>query len=333
MQMEYRRIADLDVSVLCLGAWMFGGQTLRGEALRIIEAARDASVNFIDTADVYADGESERIVGAAVAGDRDRWVVATKAGAASGGRGGLARPSLLAAMEGSRRRLRIDCVDIYYLHQPDPETELDETLETLGELMAKGKARHFGVSNYAGWEMADMVHRCRRLGVPQPVVCQPYYNILNRVAEVEVLPAARHFGIGAAIYSPLAGGMLTGKYRGTPGDDARGTRGDTQFSKVEFHEGSVDAARRIADYAERRGMKPAQFATRWAMDNADVTSAIAGPRTAAQWTDYLGAVEQRLDEEDEAFVSSVAPPGQPSTPGFTGPWGEVPKRERHPAVE
>ena len=178
-----------------------------------------------------------------------------------------------------------------------------------------------------------MVHRCRRLGVPQPVVCQPYYNILNRVAEVEIFPAARHFGIGAAVYSPLAGGLLTGKYRGAAGKDARGSRGDTRYSEVEFHDASFDAARRIADYAEGRGMAPAHFATRWTIDHADVTSAIAGPRTAPQWTDYLRAVEQRLDEEDEAFVSAVVPPGQPSTPGFTGPWGELPQRERHPALE
>ena len=162
--MQYRRLADLEVSVLCLGAWMFGGHTPREEALRIIESAREAGVNFIDTADVYADGESERIVGAALAGDRERWVVATKVGGASSGTGRLARSSMMAAIEGSRQRLQMDCVDIYYLHQPDPETEIDETLETLGELIAGGKVRHFGISNFAGWEMADMVHRCRRLG-------------------------------------------------------------------------------------------------------------------------------------------------------------------------
>ena len=329
--MEYRRIADFQVSALCLGAWMFGGHTPREEALRIIGTAGDAGVNFIDTADVYAGGESERIVGAALAGDRERWVVATKVGGASSGTGRLARPSMMAAIEGSRQRLQMDRVDIYYLHQPDPETEIDETLETLGEIIAKGKVRHFGVSNFAGWEMADMVHRCRRLGVPQPIICQPYYNILNRVAEVEIFPAARHFGIGAAIYSPLAGGLLTGKYRGVAGKDSRGTRGDTRYSEVEFHDDAFDAARRIAEHAERRGMAPAQFATRWAIDHVDVTSAIAGPRTAPQWAEYLSAVEQQLNEEDEAFVSAVVPPGQPSTPGFTGPWGELPKRERHAA--
>ncbi len=330
--MEYRRLAGFEVSVLCLGAWMFGGQTPREEAHRIIGAAREAGVNFIDTADVYADGESERIVGAALAPDRDRWVVATKVGAASGESGGLARRAMTEAIEGSRQRLQIDCVDVYYLHQPDPGTPLDETVETLGELIAGGKVRHFGVSNYAGWEMADMVHRCRRLGVPPPVVCQPYYNILNRVAEIEILPAARHFGIGVAVYSPLAGGMLTGKYRGAAGKDARGTRGDTRFSEVEFHDAAADAARRVAEHAEGRGVVPAHFATRWAIDHADVTSAVAGPRTASQWTDYVRAVEQRLDEEDEAFVSSVVAPGQPSTPGFTGPWGELPQRGRHSAA-
>ena len=333
MTMEYRRLADLDVSALCLGAWMFGGQTPREEALRMIATAREAGVNFIDTADVYAGGESERIVGAALAGDRERWVVATKVGGASGGRGGLAKPRILQALEGSRQRLGIDCVDVYYLHQPDPETQIDETLETLGEVIARGRVRHFGVSNYAGWEMTDMVHRCRRLGVPQPIVCQPYYNILNRVAEVEIFPAARHFGIGVAVYSPLAGGMLTGKYRGSAEKNARGARGDTQFSEVEFHDGTIEAARRVAEHTERRGMSPAQFATRWVMDHANVTSAIAGPRTETQWAEYLSAIDRRLDEEDEAFVSSVIPPGQPSTPGFTGPWGELPQRERRSAVE
>ena len=311
---------------------MFGGQTPREEAHRIIDAARDAGVNFIDTADVYAGGESERIVGSALAADRERWVVATKVGAASGGPGGLGRRAMMQAVDESRRRLGLDCIDIYYLHEPDPGTRIEETLETLGRIMAQGKARHFGVSNYTGWQMADMVHRCRQLGVPQPIVCQPYYNLLNRVAEIEIFPAGRHFGIGAAVYSPLAGGMLTGKYRGAGEQGARGTRGDTRFSEVEFHEGTASLARRIADYAERRGMAPAQFATRWVIDNADVTSAVAGPRTAAQWAHYVRAVEQRLDEEDEAFVSSVVAPGQPSTPGFTGPWGELPQRRRRPAA-
>ena len=331
--MEYRRLADLEVSVLCLGAWMFGEQTPRKDALRIIGAARGAGVNFIDTADVYAGGESERIIGAALAGDREGWVVATKVGAANGGRGGLSRPHITQAIEGSRQRLRMDCVDICYLHQPDPSTEIEETLETLGELIARGKARHFGVSNYAGWEMTDMVHRCRQLGVPAPIVCQPYYNILNRIAEVEIFPAARRFGIGAAVYSPLAGGLLTGKYRGTAGRNARGARGDTRFSEVEFHAGALDVARHVAEHAERRGLTPAHFATRWAIDHADVTSAIAGPRTEAQWAAYLKAIEVRLDERDEAFVSSLVAPGQPSTPGFTGPWGELPQRERRPAPE
>ena len=330
--MEYRTLADLEVSAICLGAWMFGAQTPRGEARRIIDMARDAGVNFVDTADIYAGGESERILGEALAADRERWVVATKVGAPSGapGRRGLGRRWMMQAIDESRRRLDLDCIDVYYLHEPDPDTPIDESLETLGEIIVQGKARHFGMSNYRGWQMADVVHCCRRMGIAPPLLCQPYYNILNRVAEVEIFPAARHFGIGAAVYSPLAGGLLTGKYRGAEEPDGRGARGDTAFSEVEFHDATLGPARRIAEYAEGRGMSPTHFAMRWVVDHADVTSAIAGPRTAAQWAHYLHALDRRLDEDDEAFVSSVVAPGQPSTPGFIGPWDKVPQRDHRP---
>lgn len=331
--MEYRRLADLEVSAICLGAWMFGSRTPRNEARRIVGMARDAGINFVDTADVYAGGESERIVGEALAGDRQRWVVATKVGAPGGapGRRGLGRRWMMRAIDESRRRLGLDCIDVYYLHEPDPEVPVEETLESMGEIIAGGKARHFGVSNYRGWQMADIVHRCRRMGMAPPLLCQPYYNILNRVAEVEILPAARHFGIGVAAYSPLAGGLLTGKYRGAVEPEGRGARGDTAFSEVEFHDATLEAARRVAEHAEGRALSPTHFSMRWVLDNADVTSAIAGPRTAAQWAHYLGALERRLDEDDETFVSSLVAPGQPSTPGFIGPWEELPRRERRPA--
>ena len=331
--MEYTGLGDLTVSSICLGTWMFGGQTDEATAARIVGIAREAGVNFIDTADVYADGESEHILGRHIARTREHWVLATKVGSGTGvppGQRRLEGRQLMPAIEASLRRLRTDHVDIYYLHEPDPETPLTETLEAMGEVLRQGKARHFGFSNYRGWQIADMVHLCDKLGVPRPIVCQPYYNALNRVAEAEIFPACDHFGIGVAAFSPLAGGLLSGKYRPGAGfaGATRAGRGDTKFSETEFREELVGRALQIAAHAEARGMTAGQFALLWVLANRHVTSAIAGPRTEDQWRECLAAPERGLDAEDEAFVSHLVAPGQPSTPGYLDPWARLPDRPR-----
>ena len=205
----------------------FGDRTDAADARRIVDDAFDAGINFIDTADAYGNGASERIVGAAIKPHRRQWILATKVGNVLTTRphdGGLSRRWVLAACDDSLARLATDYIDIYYLHRDDPDTPIAETVGAIGDLIRSGKIRYFGVSNYRGWRIAEVVSECEAQGVPLPVVCQPYYNLLNRMPEVEILPACDHYGIGVAPYSPIARGVLTGKYATgvVPGEFARG---------------------------------------------------------------------------------------------------------------
>jgi aryl-alcohol dehydrogenase-like predicted oxidoreductase len=188
-------------------------------------------------------------------------------------------------------------------------------------MIRSGKIRYWGLSNFRGWRIAEMVHLAARLGLPGPVVCQPYYNLLNRMPEVEILPACDHHGIGVASYSPIARGVLTGKY--APGQQAdagtRAGRGDKRMVETEFREESLAIAQRLKLHAAAKGVSLAQFATAWVLANRVVSSVIAGPRTFAQWQDYLPALDCVIGAEDEALVDSLVAPGHPSTPGFTDP--------------
>ena len=316
--------SGLQVSPICLGTMMFGDRTDATTAGRIVAQARDAGVNFIDTADVYANGAAERMVGQLIAADRDRWVLATKVGnrmADDPNRAGLGRKWLSQAIDDSLRRLSTDYVDIYYLHRPDPTTPLEETLGAVGAILASGKARFFGLSNYRGWQHADVVRVCAEVGVPRPVVSQPYYNAMNRVPEVEILPACAHYEIGVVPYSPLARGVLTGKYSQTqpPPADSRVARRDERMMETEFRTESLDFAQRLKSRAEQRGMTAGQFALNWVLANPLVTAVLAGPRTEAHWREYLGALAHALGPEDEAFVDALVAPGHPSTPGYSDP--------------
>ena len=327
--MEYRRLgrSGLEVSVVCLGTMMFGDRTGEREAGEIIAHAAGAGVNFIDTADVYADGASETITGAAIAPQRARWILATKLGNPIAGEenkrpftGGSSRRWILAACDASLRRLRTDWIDIYYLHRDDRHTPLEETVAALGDLVAAGKIRYFGVSNFRGWRIAEVMRCCERLGVAPPVVCQPYYNLLNRMPEVEILAACDHYGIGVASYSPIARGVLTGKYApGVIPDDSRASRNDKRLMQTEFREEAFAIARTLQAHAAKSGRTPVQFALAWLWANRIVSSAIAGPRTLAQWQDYVAAIGTPWSAEDEALVDSLVRPGHPSTPGYSDP--------------
>ena len=324
--MEFRRLGEsgLEVSVLCLGTMMFGDRTDAAAARRIIGSAFDAGVNFIDTADVYAKGVSESIVGPAIASNRRRWILATKVGnvmTQAPHDGGLSRRWIVQACDDSLQRLATDYIDIYYLHRDDTETPLAETVEAIGELLRAGKIRYFGVSNYRGWRIAEIVALCADLGVPQPVVCQPYYNAMNRMPEVEILPACDYYGIGVVPYSPLARGVLTGKY--APGADApvdtRAGRKDRRMMETEFRAESLAMAQTIKAHAANKGLSAAQFALAWVLANRIVSSIVCGPRTIEQWNDYLTAVGRTLDADDEALIDSLVAPGHPSTPGYNDP--------------
>jgi aryl-alcohol dehydrogenase-like predicted oxidoreductase len=213
--MIYRKLgaSGLDVSVICLGTMMFGGRTEEAAAIEIVANARDAGINFIDTADAYGEGRSEEITGRAIAADRDRWVLATKVGNQMGegvNRKGLSRKWLFEALDASLGRLATDYVDIYYLHKEDHDAPLDETVGAMADLIRAGKARHFGVSNHRSWRVAEICNICDQMGIGRPVVSQPYYNAMNRMPEVEHLPACGFYGLGVVPYSPLARGVLTG---------------------------------------------------------------------------------------------------------------------------
>jgi aryl-alcohol dehydrogenase-like predicted oxidoreductase len=326
--------SGLKVAPLWLGTMMFGDRTDEAEAARIVDASREAGVNGIDTADVYANGEAERITGRLIAADRERWVLATKlanpTSAAPNDRG-LSRRHIHRAFDASLQRLRTDWVDVLYLHREDETTPMEETLGAVADLIRSGKLHHFGVSNFRAWRVARMVETCRAMGIAPPIVCQPPYNAMSRAIETELLPCCAHYGVGVVAYSPLARGVLSGKYApdAAPPAESRAARSDKRLMQTEFRPESLQHAATLAEHARRTGRTPTQFALGWAWHNRLVHGLIGGPRTLAQWREYLDALGTPFNAEDEALVDSLVPAGHASTPGYTDPvypvQGRVPR--------
>lgn len=316
--------SGLKVSPLWLGTMMFGDQTGQVEAGAIVDAAREAGVNAIDTADVYAKGESERMVGRLIRADRSRWVLATKVanpmGEAPNDRG-LSRRWITRAVDDSLQRLGTDWIDLYYLHRDDETTPVEETLATLARLIEAGKILHYGVSNFRAWRLACLVETSRKMGIPPPVACQPPYSAVTRGIETEILPACAHYGLGAITYSPLARGVLTGKYspQAEPPADSRAARADRRLMQTEWRPESIALAQAFAAHARARGVSAAQLAIAWALNNRLVNGVISGPRTLVQWRDYVAALAVTLTTEDERWVDERVPPGHASTFGYTDP--------------
>ena len=199
--MQYRNLgrSGLKISPICLGTMMFGGPTDEAASKRIIAKAREAGVNFVDTADKYSNGASETVVGRAISNNRTSWVLATKLANPMGddpNRGGLSRRWVLQAADESLKRLGTDYIDVYYLHREDHSTPLAETVRAMGELIRQGKVRYFGVSNYRAWRVGEICSICDDLGIDRPIVSQPYYNAMNRMPEVEHFPACGYYGLG-----------------------------------------------------------------------------------------------------------------------------------------
>lgn len=324
--MEYRKLgaSGLKVSPLCLGTMMFGGPTTEADAKRIAAHAREVGINFIDTANAYTDGRSEEITGRIVRANRGWWVLATKLGNKVGkgpNDGGLSRRHCFDAVEASLGRLGVEAIDILYLHKEDHSTPLAETVRAIADLVGQGKILHFGVSNHRAWRVAEICRLCDEMGVDRPVVSQPLYNALNRQAETEHLPACAFYGLGVAPYSPLARGVLTGKYatQDAPAPDSRAGRADRRILETEFRPESLRIAQVLKAHAEARGITPGQFALAWLLNNRLVTAPIAGPRTMEQWVEYVGALAYRFTAEDEALVDGLVTAGHPSTPGYNDP--------------
>jgi aryl-alcohol dehydrogenase-like predicted oxidoreductase len=335
--MEFTTLGNsgLRISRICLGTMNFGDSMDEATAAETVDAAREAEVNFVDTADAYVGGASETILGKLIEKDRDAWVLATKVGQQDGKpqrKMGLSRKWIMEAIDASLKRLNTDYVDIYYMHHRDRVTPLRESVQAMGDVIASGKATYWGFSNYYGWEIGEIMRLCDQTGAPYPVVAQPMYNITMRQAEIDYLPACEHYGIGVAPFSPLARGALTGKYKqdAPPPNDSRAARGDSNLLKRDFQTETFAAVEAIREHAAKRGMSPIDFAIQWVLNNKIVSSVIAGPRTAEHWTAYLDALKHDFTAEDEALVDSLVSSGHPAAPGLI--WSRHPPMGRKPRV-
>lgn len=333
--MEYRRLgaSGLFVSPICLGTMMFGSPTDEATSGRIIGSAREAGINFVDTANVYVKGVSEEITGKFIGEDRDRWILATKVGSPMGegpSEKSNSRKRIMTEVEASLRRLGTDYIDVYYLHRDDLETPLEEPVSAMADLIRQGKVRYWGFSNFSAWRIGAVIFTCEVLGAPKPVVTQPCYNAMNRMLEREFLPACAYFGIGVVPYSPLARGVLTGKYpvSGPAPEGSRAGRKDALILNTEYRKESLAFAQKIKARAEKQGTNAGQLALNWVLNNALVTSVIAGPRTMEQWNDYLDALNHPFTPRDEAFFDKLVPTGFNSTPFFGDP--KLPPQGRQP---
>lgn len=276
---------NLQLSQICLGTMTFGGQTGEADSLAIMDYAFEQGVNFFDTANVYNQGASEMIVGKGLQGRRDRIVLATKVRGKMGSdrnSEGLSRRNILAAADASLKRLNTDYIDLYYLHAPDYATAIEETLATMTDLVRDGKIRYVGISNFAAWQIVDILAVCEKKGYAAPVITQNVYNLLTRSIETELVPCILKHGIGLAIYNPIAGGLLTGKHRpGTPADNTRFAGNKTYLDRY-WSEENFSAVRELAEIADGYGLSILQLAMKWCAVQKGVTSIISGVSNRTQ---------------------------------------------------
>ncbi|KIF69286.1 aldo/keto reductase [Streptomyces sp. AcH 505] len=310
--MKYRTLGrtGIQVSPYCLGAMMFGaiGNPDHDDSIRIIHKALDSGINFVDTADVYSRGESEEIVGKALKGRRDDVVLATKLNGAMGEdpnmRGG-SRRWIMTAVEDSLRRLGTDHIDLYQLHRLDPTVDLEETLSALTDLVRSGKVRAVGSSAFPASTIVEAQWIAESRGLQRLRTEQPAYSILDRGIEREILPVAQKYGIGTLVWSPLAQGMLTGRYR-------KGQQADTHRGGLFKHysdERRLDVVEQLVPLAERSGIKLTHLAMAFAVSHPGVTSAIIGPRTMEHLDDLLAGADTTLDDALLDEIDAIVAPG------------------------
>ncbi len=312
--MQYRPLGrtGIKVSPYCLGAMMFGpmGNSDHEDAARIIHKALDAGINFIDTADRYSAGESEEIVGKALKGRRDSVVLATKFQGPMGddpNMQGTSRRWITRAVEDSLRRLGTDYVDLYQVHRPSPDTDIEETLSALTDLMRAGKVRAIGSSTFPVSEIVEAQWVAERRGLARFRTEQPPYSILDRGIERDMLPTCQRYGMGVMVWSPLSKGMLTGKYRkGQPTPDSPRAK---YFAKQFSDERSLNAVEELISLAQEAGMSITHMAMAFVMAHPGVTSALLGPRTMQHLDDLLAGAEVRLSEDVLDRIDQIVPPG------------------------
>ena len=299
--MECRRMgrSGLKVSEICLGTMTFGHSVDEGEAKRIVDLALDAGVNFVDTANTYAGGQSEVLLGKALKGRRQDVVLATKFFNPTGSGpndSGMSRVHIFNAIEASLRRLQTDHVDLYYIHHVDVQTPLEEMLRALDDLVHQGKVRYIACSNYEAWRLSEALWISETKNLARFECYQPQYSLVVRDIEEELVPLCLHKGLGVAVWSPLAGGFLTGKYK--PGQrELPGTRSeeDWVFPRRYLAANADETLQVLLEVAQELERTPAQVAVRWVLEQPATTSAIVGARTTEQLRDSLGAAQWRLD--------------------------------------
>jgi aryl-alcohol dehydrogenase-like predicted oxidoreductase len=320
--MEYRQLgrSGLRVSSLSLGTMTFGGggkfanvgTTDLDGARRQIDMCLDAGVNLIDTADVYSAGLSEEIAGRALEGRRDRVLLATKARMAMGdgpNDAGLSRHHLIRACEASLRRLGTDVIDLYQVHEWDGTTPLEETLEALDHLVRSGKVRYVGCSNYSGWQLTKALGLSEKHGLARFVSQQVYYSLQARDAEYELVPAGLDQGVGMLIWSPLAGGLLSGKYRrDQPGPEGARHLTDWNEPPVRDPDATYDVIEAAVEIGEAHGVSAAQVALAWLLGRPGVTSLVVGARTEEQLADNLAAADLELTADEVARLEELSRP-------------------------
>ncbi len=330
--MDYRLLGrtGVYVSPLCLGCMMFGARTEPDDAYAIIDRAIDRGVNFLDTANAYSRGRSEEITGEALKrnGKRDRVVLATKVHGRMDDEdpnaGGTSRRHIMQQCDASLKRLQTDWIDLYQLHRPHSEIAIDETLGALDDLVRAGKIRYIGTSTFAAWQVMESIMVSRERGFNRVVCEQPPLNLLDRRVERELIPFARTYGLGVIPWSPLGGGLLSGKYR-----DRNDLPKDSRFGRAKL---SPMQQRRLTDaiwnpldayhrFCEARGWKPSQAALAWCRDRPGVTSPIIGPRTMEQLEDNLGSLELALSEEDLEELDAIFAPGEMISPFYDADFG------------
>ena len=314
--MEHRLLGPTGVYVspLCLGTMNFGGPTSKGESIRLIHRALDVGINFIDTADEYEGGQSELVVGEALAGERRQHVIlATKvhyAMSADINDRGNSRRHIMSAVEASLHRLATDWIDLYQIHRPILDIPQEETLRALDDLVRQGKVRYVGCSTFPAWMVMEALALSERYGLVRFVTEQPPYNLLDRRIENELVPLAQRYRLGLLPWSPLAQGVLAGRYERAdefPPDSRAGRIGTWAAGRVS--ERGIAVAHQVAEVARQHGLTSSQLALLWVKDQAGITAPIIGPRTVSHLDDALTVLEMNMDPQTAAVLDRLVPPG------------------------
>jgi len=330
--MEYRLLGrtGIQVSALCLGCMMFGDKTGPDDSYAIIDRAIDAGINFLDTANVYSRGRSEEITGEALKrnGKRDRIVLATKVHGKMAdddpNMQGISRRHIIQQCDASLKRLQTDYIDLYQMHRPRPEIAIDETLRALDDLIHAGKVRYIGTSTFAAWQLVEALWVAKELGLNRFICEQPPYNLMDRRIERDLVPMAQTYGVALIPWSPLAGGLLTGKYSRNEPPPAGSRYGDVETNPTRrrrMTEEVFNVTEGLQPIVDTKGCTMSQFALAWVARQPAVTSPIIGPRTMAQLEDNLAALDIPITDADRAQVDEVIPPGRMVAPFYEASFG------------